>query len=353
MRAAVEALAVPGHQGPQLVDHPALAALRRLLTGPLRFLGRHRRGVAEADRLVDALVQQQVDVVEEEAGALVVRHRPHRPALEQVRGLRQQPRVAKHAAAGDDAGHTRGAEAFDDLLGLDEIAAADHGNRQVAGDAVDQRPVGDAGVGLLRGAAVHGDRRRAGVRHQPRHERRVDLVLGPAGAHLHRHRDLHRPRHRADDRGRVRRIAHQAAAGVVLGDLGHRAAHVDVDGARAHALDDRRGVGHLGGIAAEDLDRDRTFFLGVFRVFEGPVDAPDQALGADHLAHDEAAAAVPLDQPAEGGVGHPGHRRDAEGGLDGEGADLHRELSSSWRAARPGAPGRPRRPSSDRRSSTR
>ena len=268
--------------------------------------------------------------------------------------MRSTPRPARTPAT------PRGAEALDDLLGLDadrRCRTPGIGSSRATRSISDQSD--DAGVGLLRGAAVHGDRRRAGVRDQARHERRVDLVLVPAGAHLHRHRDLHRPRHRADDRAPRARVAHQAAAGVVLGDLGHRAAHVDVDDVAPMPSTIARGVGHLGGIAAEDLDRDRALFLGVLGVLERAIDAADQALGADHLADDEAAAAVPLDEPAERRVGHPGHRRDAEGGLEGEGADLHGglsssgRLSSSWRAARPGAPGRPRRPSSGRRSSTR
>ena len=40
---------------------------------------------------------------------------------------------------------------------------------------------------------------------------------------------------------------HEAAAGVVLRDLRHRAAHVDVDDVGAHAFDDARGFGHLVG----------------------------------------------------------------------------------------------------------
>ena len=83
-----------------------------------------------------------------------------------------------------------------------------------------------------------------------------------------------------------------------------------------------RGVGHLGRIAAEDLDRDRTLFLGVLGVLERAVDAADQALGADHLGDDEPAAALALDQAAERGVGHAGHRRDANGRVERDLADL-------------------------------
>ena len=107
-------------------------------------------------------------------------------------------------------------------------------------------------------------------------------------------------------------LAHQAAAGVVLRDLRHRAAHVDVDDVGAHAFDDARGFGHLVGIAAEDLDRDRPLFFGVLGVLERAIDAADEPFAAHHLGDDEAAAAVALDQAAERRVGHARHRRDDE-----------------------------------------
>jgi len=110
----------------------------------------------------------------------------------------------------------------------------------------------------------------------------------------------------------MRRLAHQAAAGVVLRDLRHRASHVDVHDVGAHALDDLRGRRHLLGIAAEYLDRDRTLFLGVFGVFERPVDPAYEALGAHHLRDDEAAAPVTLHEAAERRVRHAGHGRDGE-----------------------------------------
>ena len=135
---------------------------------------------------------------------------------------------------------------------------------------------------------------------------------------------LHRLRHRGDDRRGVRRLAHQAAAGVVLRNLRHRASHVHVDDVGAHPLDDLGGVGHLLRIAAEDLNRDRPFFLGELGVLERPVDAADQPFGAHHLGDDETAAAVPLDEAAEGRVGHAGHRRDRERRRECDGADLHR-----------------------------
>ena len=121
----------------------------------------------------------------------------------------------------------------------------------------------------------------------------------------------------------VRRFPHQAAARVVLGDFRHGTAHVHVDDIRAHPFDDARRLGHLFRIAAEDLNRDRALFLGVFRVLERAVDAADEALGADHLGHDQPATAVAFHQAAKGGVGHARHRRNGKRRGQFDVPDLH------------------------------
>ena len=133
----------------------------------------------------------------------------------------------------------------------------------------------------------------------------------------------------ADDRGGMARVAHQRAAGVVLRDLRHRAAHVDVDDVGAHALDDAGSISHLCGIAAEDLDGDRPFFLGVLGVLERAVDAPDEPFGADHLGDDQTAAPLALHQAAKRGVGHAGHRRDTDGRGERDLADLRRRCGQA------------------------
>src|SRR5262249_53973139 len=61
-----------------------------------------------------------------------------------------------------------------------------------------------------------------------------------------------------------------------------------------------------------DLDRDRPLLWRVLRVLERPVDAADETFGAHHLGHDQATAAVALDQTAERRVGHARHRSDRE-----------------------------------------
>ena len=168
------------------------------------------------------------------------------------------------------------------------------------------------------------DRRGAGIFHPPREIGGVDLVGIPSRAHLDGDGNLHRARHRPDDIGGVRRFAHQAAPGVVLRDLRHRASHVDVDDVGADAFDDLRGRRHLFRIAAEDLNRDRPLFFGVLRVFERAIDPAHQPLGAHHLADDQTAPALPLHETAECRVRHARHRRERKRRRQFDGSDLHK-----------------------------
>jgi hypothetical protein len=126
----------------------------------------------------------------------------------------------------------------------------------------------------------------------------------------------------------VRGFAHQAAAGVVLGDLGYRASHVHVNDVGAQLFDDARGFGHLRGLAAEDLNRDRTLFLGIFGVLERAIDPADQSLAADHFGHDQAAATLALDQAAKRRVGHARHGRNDKRRAEFDISDFH-DLTTS------------------------
>ena len=85
-----------------------------------------------------------------------------RPALHQIARLRENPRVAQHAAADVDAAHAR-LHPRDDVFGLDAVAGSEHRNRNRPRDLGDEIPIGKAAVALLRGAAVNGDRLRARV----------------------------------------------------------------------------------------------------------------------------------------------------------------------------------------------
>ena len=210
------------------------------------------------------------------------------------------------------------------MLRLDAVSAAEHRDRELVGNPRHEIPVGPAAVALRRRPPMDGDGGRTRVLDHLRQGRRVYLGIVPAGPHLHRHRNFHRFGHRGNHRGRVRRLAHQAAAGMVLRNLGHRTAHVDVHDVGAHAFDDLRRRRHLVGISAEDLDRDGPLRLCVLGVLERSIDPANEPLRAHHLGDDEAAAAVAFDETAKRRVGHAGHWGHGKGGREVDGAYLHK-----------------------------
>ena len=189
---------------------------------------------------------------------------------------------------------------------------------------VNETPVRPARVGLHRRATVHRDRRGAGVLHQTGDIRGIDVGVVPPCAHLHGDRNRHRAGHRPDHPRGMLRCSHEAAPSLMLGDLGHWTTHVDVDNVGAHSLDDLRRLCHPTGVTTKNLDRHRPLRLGVLGVFERPVDPTDQPLRADHLGDDQPAPAPPLDQTAEGSVGHPRHRGQRERRLECDRPNLHR-----------------------------
>ena len=172
--------------------------------------------------------------------------------------------IAQHAAADQHAAHAGLAQALDGLLGLDAVAAAEHRDaararrRWRSGPSRTTRSSDCAAVRPCTAiaAAPASSTIRASVGaliSSSFHPARIFTVTGIVTAFVIA----------AMTDCRVRGLAHQAAAGVVLRDLRHRAAHVDVHDVGAEPLDDLRGFGHLLGIAAEDLDRDRPLLLGV------------------------------------------------------------------------------------------
>ena len=124
----LKTLRVVGRERADLVDDPAIVRRPRSSRGSPAACA--RGDVTKTLGLANPLVQQQIDVVEQEPAAIVERDtaRGGRPAGE-VRRLRQNPRVAQHAAS-DEHARDPAAQPLDDLLGLDAVAAAEHRNRQ-------------------------------------------------------------------------------------------------------------------------------------------------------------------------------------------------------------------------------
>src|SRR4029078_2515265 len=123
------ALRVPGVQRAQLVDDPAFAATCRDRRDVLP-----RRLMAEPVLLVDALVEQELDVVEQKLPALFERDLERRLAGSFRRRLLKDPRIAERAAADQHAGHRRAREPRRYVRRLDAVAGTENGNAQTGGD---------------------------------------------------------------------------------------------------------------------------------------------------------------------------------------------------------------------------
>ena len=95
--AVVKTLGIPGHERAHLVHDPSLVRRSRLRLIALPGL------VAKSLRLVAALVEQKVDVVEEEAAAVFEGDLPGRTALSEIACLREDPRIPQHAPADEHA----------------------------------------------------------------------------------------------------------------------------------------------------------------------------------------------------------------------------------------------------------
>ena len=158
-----------------------------------------------------------------------------RPAA-RLGGLGKDPWVAEDASANEDAGHPT-AQPGHDGFRVDAIAAAEHGNAQLTGNPRNQIPVRPTRVALRGRPTVNGHRRGAGILHHLRHKRCVSLFVVPTRPHLDRHGNLDGFGHCRNHRCRLGRFSHQAATGLVLGNLRDGAAHVDVDDIGPHALE--------------------------------------------------------------------------------------------------------------------
>src|SRR5205814_1735090 len=114
----------------------------------------------------EALLGEEVDVVEEELAAVGEGHDAGGAAGGEVFGLRENPGIAQNAAAHQDAVDASGTPGALETVAvphpghhvfrLETIAAAEHGNREAARDLGDEIPIGRSAVALRGGPPVHG-----------------------------------------------------------------------------------------------------------------------------------------------------------------------------------------------------
>ena len=168
--------------------------------------------------------------------------------------LRKDPGIAKGTAAHHNAVCAGSLQAFHGSLPVGDIAVGDHRDVQLIFYLVNGVPVSHAGIEHGFGSAVDGDQVSACLLHPSGKIQIIEVSLVPAQAAFHRHRYVHRFFNSCDDLSCQFRGPHQAGAVTVVGDLRHRAAHVDIDKITAGDLQRQLSApGHDLGIVAENL----------------------------------------------------------------------------------------------------
>lgn len=214
------------------------------------------------------------------------------------------------------------------MLGLGDIAVADHGRRGRGGfhgfdDVADPVVVHDAGELLLGGSSVDGDHRRAGL-HQPRREVPGDrLAVEPAQAQFggDGHGVADGADNRFDDALGPLRIAQEFGPAVFLRHLVDRAAHVDVDQRCPVVSRPARPIGHDRRIAPVQLHPDRAVEVVGHRQVERGGGAAEKTLGAEQVGAGQTKPALLAADLAERKIAVPGDGGEQQGGGELEGAD--------------------------------
>ena len=127
-----------------------------------------------------------------------------------------------------------------------DIAISDHRDRQRRLHRSDGGPVGLTLEALFAAAAVQGEQLGTGIFEPLAPAHRI-AAIAPAQPRFHRHRERYGRGHACHQAGRQLGIADQATAAAFLGDLLHRAAHIDVDQKGAGGLGPLGRLGHGGG----------------------------------------------------------------------------------------------------------
>src|SRR5688500_18674527 len=91
--------------------------------------------------LILTFAEQHVYVLKQELAAIVERDLAHRTTRREIRGLRENPRVAKHAAADEHAADA-GAHFRNDIFGLETVAGTEDRDRHRLCNPIDQVPIG-------------------------------------------------------------------------------------------------------------------------------------------------------------------------------------------------------------------
>ncbi|MPM15579.1 hypothetical protein SDC9_61950 [bioreactor metagenome] len=242
-----------------------------------------------------------------------------RPAGERVGEITEQPGPAEAAAADLDPGDPGLPDHLQGVGSLPDVPVAEHRDRDVPDELGHRVPVGVGGVGLGDRTPVQADRGDPGVLGDPTGVQEVPVVVVDADPGLHRHRDtvaVGGPHGRPEDLAEQITLPGQHPAAALPGDLGHRAAEVEVDMVHPElGTEDLRRGSHHRRVDAVELHRPDLLGGRERQHLQRLAVALDQAAGGDHLADVQAGALLGAQLP-EGGIGHPGHRCEHDRGVD-------------------------------------
>ena len=229
-----------------------------------------------------------------------------------------------------------------------QVAVADHRDVHRALELGDLRPVRAAFVELLRGARVQGQGLHPDGLRALGDLDEDQVLLGPAQAHLHRHRAVDGLDHGPHDGLAAVDVAQAGAAALGLRHLGRRAAEVDVDDvgpALAHQL---AALAMIAGSLPQSwvetgCSTPCWSIISMVRCV-----AVLQGVGGHELGHGQPEPEG-LVERAQGTVRHPRHRGENDGGPELDRADPkrrndagHDPLVYHAEAGPSGPPGPPR-----------
>ena len=150
-------------------------------------------------------------------------------------------------------------------------------------------------------------------------------AIAPAQPRFHRHRESYGRGHAFHQAGRQLGIADQATAAAFLGDLLHRAAHIDVDQKGAGGLGPLGRLGHGGGPVIKQLHTDRAGLAAQLLHLLQP-EAQLQAGGVHHLGEQQGIGRPAPHQRPEDAIAHPRQGRLQHPAAQGAGCAVAREL---------------------------
>ena len=282
--------------------------------------------VPEPTRLVHSFRAEQFDVFEQEPASVLQCDVAGSCARPPDRRPGQGSRVAQNASANEHA-VTPLRNRPRRSPGSMQSPLPKTGMLQLTGNPRNEIPVRPTRVALRGRPTVNGHRRGAGILHHLRqraarfvsssfHPARILTVTGILTAFVIA----------AIDRRRVGRFAHQAATGLCFAIFGTGQPMLTSTMSAPMPSTICAAAAIFVGIAAEDLNGDRPFFLRVLGVLERPVDPAHESFRAHHLGHDETAAAWRLTSRRNAESVMPAIGATAKGEEVDRVTDLHRDV---------------------------